>query len=200
MRTCTGNEQWHVANETGKVKNARQEWRQDHCREKRKVTGEFQMKQLVVMRSRSGAFWFVLACCVLFSLIGLAACGNSGTTNASSSKQTTESSISVSTTATTTATQKNNHVFLAELVGQPTAKLTQGINFQVTGQVKNMDKLQHNIYLQATLKDASGKVVGMARGLADNVQGGQTATFTIQGIVRQPDWTTISVVITKVSE
>lgn len=157
-------------------------------------------QQLAVMRSRSGAFWFVLACCVLFSLIGLAACGNSGTTNASGSKQATKSSTPAQISATTTTTQNNNHVSLAELVGQPTAKLTQGIDFQVTGQVKNMDKLQHNIYLQATLKDASGKVVGIARGLADNVQGGQTATFTIQGIVRQSTWATISVIITKVSE
>jgi hypothetical protein len=157
-------------------------------------------KQLAVMRSRSGAFWLVLACCVLLSLIGLAACGNSNTTSASGSKQATQSSTSANTNASTTTTQNNKHISLAELIGQPTAKLTQGANFQVTGQVKNMDKLQHAIYLQATLKDAGGKTVGIARGLADNVQGGQVATFKIQGIVKQPTWTTISVVITKVSE
>ncbi len=158
------------------------------------------MKHLIVMRSRSAAFWLVLACCILFSLIGLAACGNNTTTHASSSQQTTKSSTSVNTPSATMTTQGNNHVSLAELVGQPAAKLAQGANFQVTGQVRNMDKLQHDIYLQATLKDASGKVVGIARGLADNVQGGQTVTFTIQGIAKQPTWTTVSVVITKVSE
>lgn len=162
---------------------------------------EFQMKQqLTVMRSRSGAFCFVLICCALLALIGLAACGSSNTTSGSGSQQTTKSSTSANTGTTTTTTQNKNHISLAELIGQPTAKLTQGASFQVTGQVKNMDKLQHDIYLQATLKDASGKVVGIARGLADNVQGGQTATFTIQGITKVPTWATLSVVITKVSE
>ena len=156
-------------------------------------------QQLAVMRSRSGAFCFVLLCCVLFSLIGLTACGNSNTTNASGSKQATKSSTAATPGATTT-TQNNNHVSLAQLVGQPTAKLTQGIHFQVTGQVKNMDKRQHDIYLQATLKNVSGKVVGIARGLANGVSGGQTAPFTIQGIVKQPTWATVSVIITRVSE
>jgi hypothetical protein len=97
------------------------------------------MRHLIVMRSRSAAFWLVLACCILFSLIGLAACGNNTTTHASSSQQTTKSSTSVNTPSATTTTQGNNHVSLAELVGQPAAKLTQGANFQVTGQVRNME-------------------------------------------------------------
>jgi hypothetical protein len=163
------------------------------------------MKQLLtVMRARTGTFWLVLACCILLALVGLAACGNGGNSGNSNTtttgSQTTQSSTLTGTKATTTTTQNNNHISLAELIGQPTAKITKGADFQVTGQVKNMDKLQHDIYLQATLKDASGKIVGIARGLADNVQGGQTATFTIQGITKAPTWTTVSVVITKVSE
>jgi len=98
------------------------------------------------------------------------------------------------------ASNDPNHVSLARLVGQPTAKITSGTNFEVIGQVKNLDKLQHDIHLQATLKNASDQIVGTATGLADNVPGGQTATYTLQGTLTQSTWSTISVVITKVTE
>jgi hypothetical protein len=93
-----------------------------------------------------------------------------------------------------------NYVSLAQLVGQPTAQITSGASFEVTGKVKNLDNKQHDIHLKATLKDASGQVVGTATGLADNVPGGQTVTYTLQGTLTQPSWSTVTVVITKVTE
>lgn len=126
----------------------------------------------------------VLMACILL----LAACGSGnsqGTTaNASSS----------------TAKQDPNHVSLAQLVGKPTAKILSAANFEVTGQVRNLDKAQHDIHLQAILKNASGQIVGTATGLADNVPAGQMDTYTLKGTLTQPAWSTVSIVITRVTE
>ncbi len=86
------------------------------------------------------------------------------------------------------------------MIGTPTAKITSGTNFQVTGQVQNLDTKQHDIHLQVTLKNASGQIVGTATGLADNVPGGETDSYTLTGALTQPTWSTVSVVITKVTE
>jgi ABC-type glycerol-3-phosphate transport system substrate-binding protein len=131
----------------------------------------------------------ILAILLVVSMLLLAACGSG------SSSSTSSASVS-----SATPTQDTNHVLLAKLVGAPTAKITSGTNFEVTGQVQNLDKSQHDIYLQATLKNASGKVVGIARGLADNVAAGNMDTYTLQGTLMQPAWSTVVVVITKVTE
>ena len=148
------------------------------------------------MQQKKGitAFRFgILAVLLVVSMLLLAACGSESSGSSSSST----SSASVSSA---TPTQNANHVLLAKLVGAPTAKITSGTNFEVTGQVQNLDKSQHDIYLQATLKNATGKVVGIARGLADNVAAGNMDTYTLQGTLMQPAWSTVVVVITKVSE
>ena len=137
---------------------------------------------------------FALAILLLLSMLLLAACGSGSSGSTGNSSPSSASAISA------TPTQNANHVSLAKLVGIPTAKITSGANFEVTGQVQNLDKLQHDIYLQATLKNASGKVIGVARGLADNVAAGDMDTYTLQGTLMQPTWSTVVVVITKVSE
>src|SRR5260370_18555701 len=104
----------------------------------------------------------ILAFLLVVSMLLLAACGSGSSSSSSSST----SSASVSSA---TPTQDANHVSLAKLVGAPTAKITSATNFEVTGQVQNLDKSQHDIYLQATLKNASGKIVGIPRGYANNV-------------------------------
>ncbi len=140
----------------------------------------------------SPARFSILAILLVISMLLLAACG-SGSNGSSSS--TSSASVSSATPA-----QNANHVSLAKLVGIPTAKITSGANFEVTGQVQNLDKAQHDIYLQATLKNASGQIVGIARGLADNVAAGGMDTYTLQGRLTQPAWSTVVVVITRVSE
>jgi ABC-type glycerol-3-phosphate transport system substrate-binding protein len=150
----------------------------------------------IIMQQKKGitAFRFgILAILLVLSMLLLAACGSGS--NGSSSSSTSSASVS-----SATPTQNANHVSLAKLVGAPTAKITSGTNFEVTGQVQNLDKSQHDIYLQATLKNASGKVVGIARGLADNVAAGNMDTYTLHGTLMQPAWSTVVVVITKVSE
>lgn len=127
---------------------------------------------------------------IIISMFLLVACGNnstgSGTGSASSS--------------TATPAQDPNHISLAKMVGTPTAKITSGTNIQVTGQVQNLDTKQHDIHLHATLTNASGQVVGTATGLADNVPGGETDSYMLTGTLTQPTWSTVSVVITKVTE
>lgn len=138
---------------------------------------------------------------IIISLFLLAACGSNGTASTGSTSNTSNTSNG-STTKSSTATPASdpNHISLAKMIGTPTAKITSGTNFEVTGQVQNLDTKQHDIHLQATLKNASGQVVGTATGLADNVHGGNTATYTLTGSLTQPTWSTVTVVITKVTE
>ncbi len=121
----------------------------------------------------------------------LAACGS--TTSASNSG-------SNGTTPTATANDPN-HTSLAQLVGDPTAKVTTGTNFEVTGQVKNVDTKRHDIYVQATLTDANGNVVGTSKPTnTDDVKAGTTETYDIKGTLTQPTWKNVTVKIVKVTE
>ena len=126
----------------------------------------------------------VLIACLLL----LAACGTSSSASGTASAK------------SGTTSQDPNHISLAQLVGAPAAKITSGANFEVTGQVRNLDKAQHDIHLQVVLKNASGQVVGTATGLADDVPAGETDTYLLQGTLTQPTWSTVSIVITKVTE
>ena len=128
---------------------------------------------------------------IIISIFLLTACGNNGTTSTGSSS---------ASSSTATPAHDPNHISLAKMIGTPTAKITSGTNFQVTGQVQNLDTKQHDIHLQATLKNASGQIIGTATGLADNVHGGETDSYTLTGALTQPAWSTVSVVITKVTE
>jgi len=128
---------------------------------------------------------------IIISIFLLTACGNNGTTSTGSSS---------AKSSTATPAQDPNHISLAKMIGNPTAKTTSGTNFQVTGQVQNLDTKQHDIHLQAALKNASGQIVGTATGLADNVPGGETDSYTLTGALTQPTWSNVSVVITKVTE
>ncbi len=119
----------------------------------------------------------------------LAACGS-----------TTSANNGGSSGSTPTAT-KDTHTSLAQLVGSPTVKATTGTSFEVTGQVKNLDTKQHDIYVEATLTDASGKVVGTSEPTnTDNVKGSATDTYDIKGTLTQPTWKNVTVKIVKVTE
>ena len=86
------------------------------------------------------------------------------------------------------------------LVGEPKAKMVKGTIFEVDGQVKNGDSKQHDIYVQVKLFDASGKQVGSATENVDNVAGGATVAYAIQGTASQPSWTKVEVTVQKVTE
>ena len=89
---------------------------------------------------------------------------------------------------------------LVTIIGQPTVKMVSGTTFEADGQVKNDDSFQHDITLKITLLDASGRVVGTATHLLDNVKAGTTVSYSIQGTASQPAWTSVEVAVVKISE
>ena len=112
-----------------------------------------------------------------------------------SSVSTTANSANAAAAATAAAYMK-----LVTIVGQPTVRLVSGTTFEADGQVKNIDTFQHDITLKITLLDASGHVVGTATQLEDNVKGGTTVSYAIQGTATQSSWSSVEVAVIKVSE
>ncbi len=134
-----------------------------------------------------------------FLLIMLAACG-SGAPGASSTTSGAASSPTAPAKATPTVTQA---ILMQEMVfvGKPTAKMDAGTTFEVDGMLKNGDGKQHDIYIQATLLDASGKVIADTQPEnIDNVPGNATVPYSIQGTTPQPTWASVQVRVVKVSE
>ena len=143
---------------------------------------------------------------ILVSILGLSLFTACGSNTAPSTYTSTSSSTPASTSpvsaqpALSTATVTTVSKFIT-FVGQPKAKMLVGTTFEVEGQVKNGDTKQHDIYLQATLLDASGtKIATTTIENVDNVAAGATETFTIQGTTTQPTWAQIRVTIIKVTE
>ena len=141
----------------------------------------------------------------LLLLLMLAACGSNTTTGSPASSATTPANAtatkSVAPTSTTNA-QEAALIPMMTLVGQPTAKIVSGHHtFEVVGQIKNGDAKQHDIYVQATLLNASGLIIGSTAFFnVDNVPGNGTESFTIQGTTIQPTWATIQVKVVGVTE
>lgn len=75
-----------------------------------------------------------------------------------------------------------------------------GTTFEANGQLKNNDSYQHDFTLKVTLLDASGKVIASATQLVDNVKGGATVSYSIQGTTTQPTWTSVEIAVIKVTE
>lgn len=153
---------------------------------------------------------------VLVSMLGLSlfsACGsNTPTSTDTTTSATTRTPTSTSTVSTATATPTQVAISpatatvtavikLIALVGHPKAKMLAGTTFEVDGMVKNGDSKQHDIFLQATLSDASGaKIASTVIENVDNVKGGITVPYSIQGSTTQPTWAHIQVTIIKVTE
>ncbi|SRR6266478_6311528 len=135
----------------------------------------------------------------LLLVLVLTACGNT-----TSSSSTTASSTPTATQAVGTEASSKEKALLPmmTLVGQPTAKLVSGHHsFEVDGKIKNGDTKQHDIYVQATLLDASGAIVGATAFFnVDNVPGDATASFAIQGTTMQPTWASVQVKVVGLSE
>ncbi len=135
----------------------------------------------------------------LLLLLVLAACG-SNTSNSSASVSTTPAATHTAA-ATGTAAEKALLPMMT-LVGQPSAKLVTGHHiFEVVGKIKNGDSKQHDIYVQVTLLDASGAIVGSTAFFnVDNVPGRGTESFAIQGTTIQPTWASVQVKVVGVTE
>jgi len=133
--------------------------------------------------------YFLVIAGLLAIMLLVAACGS---TTASAPKSSTTGNNS---TLTLAALMK-----LMTPVGQPTAKIVSGTTFEVIGQIKNGDSKQHDITVQATLLDASGKVIATATQFLDNVKGGVTVSYSISGTTPQPTWTSVQVTVIKIGE
>ena len=132
-------------------------------------------------------------------LIVLAACGSTAT---SSTSNTSTTLVATKTADTSQMTAEQALLPMMTLVGQPTAKLVTGHHtFEVVGKIKNGDNKQHDIYVQATLLDSTGAVIGSTAFFnVDNVPGGGTESFVIQGTTLQPTWARIQVKVVGVTE
>jgi hypothetical protein len=118
--------------------------------------------------------------------------------------------ISPGTSSTPTVVPPNAATATAEVqalikqmsfVGTPTAKTVSGTTFEVDGMIKNGDSKQHDIFVEASLLDASGKsIVTTAPLNVDNVASGETVPYSIQGTTPQPTWTSVKVTIVSVTE
>jgi hypothetical protein len=144
----------------------------------------------MVLSMSTRKVYFLAITGLLAMMLLLAACGS--TTASAPKKSSTNSNNS---TLTLAALMK-----LMTPVGQPTAKMVSGTTFQVNGQLKNGDAKQHDITVQATLLDASGKVIATATQFLDNVKGGATVSYHIAGTTPQPTWTSVQVTVIKISE
>ena len=139
-------------------------------------------------------------------LLLLAACGTTATGSSSnSSNSSTKASTTPAATGTALASGKAAELALLPmmtLVGQPTAKLVTGHHiFEVVGKIKNGDTKQHDIYVQAILLDSTGAIIGSTAFFnVDNVHGGGTGSFVIQGTTLQPTWSRIEVKVVGVAE
>ena len=134
-------------------------------------------------------------CLALLFAFGLAACSPESASG-STPPLNTPTLVSAVATATVAALLKE-----MTIVGTPTAKLVAGTTFEVDGQIKNGDTQQHDIYVQATLFDASGKVITTTAPLnVDNTPAGTTVPFSIQGTTPQPTWSSFKVTVVNVTE
>jgi hypothetical protein len=87
------------------------------------------------------------------------------------------------------------------LVDKPTAKIVSGTTFEVDGHIKNGDSKQHDIFITATLLDASGKaIVTTPPYNVDDVPGEATVPYAVQGTTPQPTWASVKVTIVNVAE
>src|SRR5947199_6462869 len=134
---------------------------------------------------------YFVVCAGLMLLMLLAACG-SATSSGSSSTSTSNSSNGTHVNAAPTAPEA---ALIKEMtfVGSPTAKIVSGTTFEVNGKIKNGDDKQHDIYVKVVLLDASGKQIATATQNVDNVAGGDTASFSIQGTTSQSTWSNVQI-------
>ena len=146
-----------------------------------------------MVSSRLWKTTFMSICLVLLLSLGLAACSAESDSGSSS---TGNASTHPAATATVAALMKE-----MTFVGTSSAKLVSGTTFEVDGHIKNGDTKQHDIWIQASLFDASGKVIATTPPLnVDDTPAGATVPFAIQGTTPQPTWSSFKVMVVNVTE
>lgn len=84
--------------------------------------------------------------------------------------------------------------------GEPRAHIATGNNVMVEGSATNHDKFQHDVFLTATLFDATGKAVGTATGRLEDLPAGHRDNYRLTGTATATSWARVSVVISNVTE
>jgi hypothetical protein len=153
----------------------------------------------MVVAAPTRKFCFPIVATFISMLLLLAACGANGNTNSTASTPSSASTSTGNTNATSIATA-TSMMKLVSLIGQPKVWMLSGTSFEADGQLKNNDTNQHDFTLKITLLDASGKVIATTTQLIDNVKGGETVGYAIQGTTTQPGWSSVEVAVIKVSE
>lgn len=150
----------------------------------------------------------LLFACLIMGVL-LAACGTGADAGATTSPSPTNTppntltppNASASGPGATATAAETSLIQQVTFVGTPTAKIVSGTTFAVSGKLKNDDDKQHDIYIQATLLDASGNIIATITPFnVDNVPGGATISFTVQGTTPQPTWNSVKVTVVKVLE
>ena len=138
---------------------------------------------------------FLFCCLGLLSAIMLAACSDLTSPSTSSTSATPTLNAATATAAVQALIKEMT------IIGTPTAKIVTGTTFEVDGHIKNGDILQHDIYIEASLLNAAGKpIVTTAPYNVDDVHGGETVPFAVQGTTPQPTWAGVRVVVVTVKE
>ena len=143
-------------------------------------------------------FCFPVVAMFISMLLLLTACG--GISNNTTASTPSSASASTSATNATSVATATSMMKLVSLIGQPKVRMLSGTSFEADGQLKNNDTNQHDFTLKVTLLDASGKVIATTTQLVDNVKGGETVKYAIQGTTTQPSWSSVEVAVIKVSE
>lgn len=137
----------------------------------------------------------VLICMAFLIMFGLAACGSDSVAGTTPTPVTNAPNAATATAAVAALIKEMT------FVGVPTARIVSGTTFEVDGKIKNGDSKQHDIFVEASLLDASGKVIATSAAVnVDNVPGGATVPFAIQGTTPQPTWASVQVTVVNVAE
>src|SRR5260370_2119054 len=132
---------------------------------------------------------------IFLLMLGLAACGSDSVTGTTPTPTTNPPGGATATAAVAALIKQMT------LVGTPTASIVSGTTFEVDWKIKNVDDKQHDIFLKAVLLDASGKTIATSAAVnVDNVAGGATVAFSIQGTTPQATWARVQVTVVNVAE
>jgi cytoskeletal protein RodZ len=119
---------------------------------------------------------------ILLAMIGSAMSGNkSSNTDTATNKTPAPQADEAGKTASEQTTAPAATPKLEKMtISNSTAKQTQ-YGVEVNGEIKNNDTIKHSATLKTTFYDKAGKIMGTAGGAVNDVEPGDTKTFTLMG-------------------
>jgi|GEM_PF-3134513 len=129
--------------------------------------------------------WVWVIVVIVLLAIGGGASGDKGT-NTGASKPKVSNADTSTPAAPESAKEKltiSNSVFQDKSYGL----------YQVDGEATNHDNVKHSATIKATFYDANGKIMGTASGAVNDIEPGQTKTFTLVGTDKVAGYTSMKV-------